>query len=242
MSGFPASLAQNDSSSTPDLLEFSSDSRAIELLESSLGNLADRDEFSFEIDIEFDNVLVTGEKIQYSAYQEIVVSRPNRLFVDYVGDLNANQLFHDGENLSIFYSDTGFYISEEASVTIDELVLDLEEIRGVSIPLSTLLLSDPLDRISNAINSSTYLGTSYVNRVPAQHLLFTTDEKDFQIWVSEGDTPLIQKIVITYKTLSGQPQYTAVFSNWNFDPNTEDDAFTFVPSDGDRQVDFLPQE
>ena len=60
--------------------------------------------------------------------------------------------------------------------------------------------------------------------------------------MSEGDDPLIQKVVITYKTLSGQPQYTAVFSNWNFEPDTEDEIFTFVPAEGDRQVDFLPLE
>ena len=239
---FSVSLAQNDSDLSPEPVEFSSENRASDLLESSLVYLADRDEFSFEIDITFDNVLVTGEKVQNSAYQEIIVRRPDRLFVDYVGDLRVNQLFHDGENLSIFYSDVGLYINEEALATIDELVFDLEESRGVAIPLSTLVLSEPLERISNSINSSTYLGTSYVNRVPAQHMLFTTDEKDFQIWVSEGDTPLIQKVVITYKTLSGQPQYTAVFGNWNFEPNTEDDTFTFVPSEGDRQVDFLPLE
>ena len=239
---FTASLAQTDSDLPPDPVEFSLENQAFELLESSLEYLADQDEFSFEIDIAFDNVLVTGEKVQYSAYQEIIVRRPDRLFVDYVGDLKVSQLFHDGENISILDSDAGLYVTEDAVGTIDDLVFGLEESREIAIPLSTLVLSEPFERISNAINNSTYLGTSYVNRVPARHMLFTTDEKDYQVWVSEGDNPLIQKIVITYKILSGQPQYTAVFSNWNFDPNTEDETFTFVPAEGDRQVDFLPLE
>ena len=239
---FPAGLAQTDSDLSPDPVEFSSENEAFEILESSLEYLADQDEFSFEIDITFDNVLVTGDKVQYSAYQEVIVRRPDRLFVDYVGDLKVSQVFFNGENLSIFDSDAGFFVTEEALASIDEFVFDLEENRSLNIPLSTLVLSEPLERITNSINSSTYLGTSYVNRVPAQHLLFRTDEKDYQVWVSEGEDSLIQKIVITYKVLSGQPQYTAVFGNWNFDPNTEDDTFTFVPSEGDRQVDFLPQE
>ena len=234
--------AQIDSEPTPESIELLAEDRAIELLESAFNYLAEQDKFSFEIDITYDNVFVTGEKVQYSAYQAIVAQRPDRLFIDYVGDLKVNQTFYDGETISMLDPDAGLYVTEEALPTIDELVLDLEERKGQSIPLSTLVLSDPLARISNSINDSTYLGTSYVNRVPAHHLLFTTDDKDFQIWLSEDENPLVQKVLITYKALSGQPQYTAVFGNWDFDPEVNDNVFTFVPAEADRQVDFLPQE
>ena len=234
--------AQTDSGSTLESIELVTEDRAIELLESAFDYLAKQEKLSFELDITYDNVLVTGEKVQYSAYQAIVAQRPDRLFVDYVGDLKVNQTFYDGETITMLDPDAGLYVTEDALPTIDELVLDLEERKGLSIPLSTLVLSDPLARISNSINSSTYLGTSYVNRVPAHHLLLTTDDKDFQIWLSEDENPLVQKILITYKALSGQPQYTAVFGKWDFDPEVNDNAFTFAPADDDRQVDLLPQE
>ena len=234
--------AQTNVESTLEETDRVSEDRAIDLLESAFDHIAAQDKLSFELDITYDTVLVTGEKIQYSAYQFITARRPDRLFIDYVGDLKVSQTFYDGETFTQIDPDAGLYVTEEALSTIDELVLDLEERRGVAIPLSTFVLSDPIERLSNSINSSTYLGTSYVNRVPSHHLLFITDEKDFQVWVSEEDTPLVQKLVITYKGLSGQPQYTAVLSNWNFDPDADDELFTFNPAEADRQVDFLPQE
>lgn len=234
--------AQINSESSPEGTEFVSEDRAMELLVSAFDYLSTQDKFLFDLDITYDNILVTGEKVEYSAYQEVIVKRPDRLFVNYVGDLNVKQFYYDGETLSLLDPDAGLYVTEDALSTIDELVLDLEERKGISIPLSTLLLSKPLDRISNSINSSSYLGTGYVNRAPAHHLLFTTDEKDFQIWISEGETPLVQKVVITYKALSGQPQYSAVLSNWDFDHTGNEDIFTFTPTEEDRQVEFLPQE
>jgi hypothetical protein len=67
-------------------------------------------------------------------------------------------------------------------------------------------------------------------------------EKDFQIWISDETEPAPQKVVITYKTLPGAPQYTAVFSNWNFNPRIATDTFTFSPPAGAGKIDFLPPE
>jgi hypothetical protein len=46
--------------------------------------------------------------------------------------------------------------------------------------------------------------------------------------------------VITYKAMPGQPQYTAVFSDWDLSVSLPDEQFVFTPPDGATKVDLKP--
>jgi hypothetical protein len=81
-----------------------------------------------------------------------------------------------------------------------------------------------------------------VNRIPMYQILMQGQERDYQIWVTRDPQPLLKKAIITYKTLPGSPQYTAVFSNWNFNPNTPAETFTFSPPIGAKKIEFLPTQ
>ena len=41
---------------------------------------------------------------------------------------------------------------------------------------------------------------------------------DWQIWIDDGMQTIPCKLVITYKTQPSQPQFTALFTDWDFAP------------------------
>jgi hypothetical protein len=211
-------------------------------LKKACDTLRTKQAFTVDVDITYDNVLESGEKVQYSAFQQLSVKRPNQLRADYTGDERYNSFYYDGKTFSLLQKKTNLYATRPAPATIDAAIAEIEEKYDVTIPLSKLVVSDPCQEITPNIKKSTYIGFDMVSRVPSYHFLFTGEDKDFQIWISDDAEPVPQKILITYKKLPGSPQYTAILSNWNFNPQIPANAFNFTPPTGTGKIDFLPSE
>jgi hypothetical protein len=64
---------------------------------------------------------------------------------------------------------------------------------------------------------------------------------DFQVWIADGDKPLPQRIVLTYKTAVGQPQYWAQFMDWDLEPKIDDATFSGHVPDGLQKIMFAAQ-
>jgi len=73
--------------------------------------------------------------------------------------------------------------------------------------------------------------------VPCEHLAFSLGKVDWQIWVEQGNRPVPKKIVITYKDEAGTPEYTAIFSDWDFQTKLKDTQFNFVAPPGTTKID-----
>jgi len=90
------------------------------------------------------------------------------------------------------------------------------------------------------MSSLTYVERSTIAGISCDHMAGRNDSVDFQVWVSMGDKPLPQRIVITYRHEVGQPQFWAQFSNWNLTPKISDSLFAFVPPKGAQKIPFAP--
>lgn len=199
--------------------------------------------FTVEKDITFDNVLDSGEKVQYSAYEKLAVRKPNQMRAIYTGDRRDSVLYYNGKTITLLNPAKNLYATKPAPPTIDETVNAIEEKYGIDLPLSNLIVSNPCIAVTpEAANAgkTLFIGLDMVNRVPAYHLLFHGQDKDWQLWVSQDAPPRILKVVIAYKDLPGVPQYSVVLSKWNFNPSLAADTFTFKPPAGAAQIDFLP--
>jgi hypothetical protein len=80
------------------------------------------------------------------------------------------------------------------------------------------------------------LGSVAVLGVSCEHLVFTQDRIDWQIWIENGARPVPRKFVITYKDEPDSPQYTAIFSNWDFATKLPDFVFKFEPPAGATKI------
>jgi hypothetical protein len=45
---------------------------------------------------------------------------------------------------------------------------------------------------------------------------------------------------MTFKNVPGDPQFTAVFSDWDFSPRLPEILFSFVPPAGADKIEFIP--
>lgn len=196
--------------------------------------------FSVDMDITYDNVLTTGEKVQYSAYQQLQVQKPNRLRSNYVGDERVTNLYYDGKSLTLESPNLNYYGTKAAPATLDAALNQFEQEYGVTIPMSNLAASQTCADMKSDVQRSMFVGVDMVNREPMYHILLSGKERDYQIWVTRDKQPLLKKAIITYKDLPGSPQYTVYLSNWNFNPQIPANTFTFTPPKDAIKIEILP--
>ncbi|MGL5032552.1 MAG: DUF2092 domain-containing protein, partial [Microcystaceae cyanobacterium] len=196
--------------------------------------------FSVEMAINYDQMLEIGSKVQYSASQKLLVEKPNRLRSDYVGDERTTSFYYDGKNFTLHAPNLGFYNTKPAPANLDGVLDQIESKYGITLPMSNLFASNPCADLKAQTQGSFFVGNDLVGNEETYHILLQGKDRDFQLWISQGQPPLLKKAMITYKDLPGQPQYTAILSNWNFQPKLPTDAFTFTPDKDDIKVEFIP--
>jgi hypothetical protein len=192
-----------------------------------MGNyIGSADAFVFHADVTFDHVLPSGQKLQFSAAEEIVLQRPGRLYVEWNGDLGSRQLWYDGSSVTLWDPATPFYASETAPPEIDGMLAQLLPKLDFVPPLSDFLYRDPYGKVRGSIQYGFDLGQNDVNGRNCRTLAFVEKDIDWQIWIENGPQPTPCKLVITYKNQPAQPQFTAVFKDWDFAPRIAQPVFT----------------
>jgi hypothetical protein len=105
-------------------------------------------------------------------------------------------------------------------------------------PLADLLYSNPYRQVRGNIQYGFDLGTNEVNGRSCRTLAFVGKDVDWQIWIDAGPQLVPCKLVITYRSLPSQPQFSAVFSDWDFDPRIAAPVFTPMLPDGVQKIPF----
>ncbi|ELR96678.1 DUF2092 domain-containing protein [Gloeocapsa sp. PCC 73106] len=203
--------------------------------------LNDQESLSFTAEITQDSILDSGQKIQIGAYSIFRVRRPNKIWIDYQGDRRHARFYFDGNIFTLEDVDKKVYARIVVDTDLNGLFNFADTQLNLTIPLEELIANDnDLEDIKSRINQGTYLGISFVNRFPCYHLAFTQDNLDWQIWIQIGDQPIPKKFLITYKNLPGSPQYSAIMSDWNFEPiPIAAPIFSFEPMQNYQEIEFL---
>jgi hypothetical protein len=214
--------------------------QAVRLLKQMSAYIGSANEFTFHADITFDHVLPSGQKLQYEAAEDVALQRPGGLYVEWSGDLGDRQFWYDGKSVTLFDPATPFYATGTAPPDIDAMLDKVMTQLDFSPPLADLLYRDPYHAASGNIQFGIYLGTTDVNGRRCDSLAFVEKDIDWQIWIDTGPQLTPCKLVITYKTQPSQPQFSAVFTDWNFDPRIAESVFTpYLPA-GTEKIPFAP--
>ena len=175
-----------------------------------------------------DEVLESGQKLQFAGSSHLRVQRPNRLWAELDSDRKTREFFYDGKNFTIYGPRNNFYATFPAPATLREVVQLAEEKYGIVLPLGDLFRwgKDPVRR--EAIRGAAYVGPARIGGTPCDQFAIREDGFDWQVWIQKGDSPLPRKLVITTTEEEAQPQYTSVL-DWNLAPALNDKMFTFEP-------------
>lgn len=180
---------------------------------------------SFSADINFDDVLASGQKISFAASTQFRLKRPNGIFVDQQAEVGHKLFWFDGQSIRLYEPETGNFAEEALKGNSDKaLEFTINQLK-FSPPLADFLTSDPAKTLLKSVVKGFVVGPSSVNGTPCRHLAFLDRLIDWQIWIEEGKLPLPRKLLITYKTLPNSPQYTATLSDFDLISRLPDSLF-----------------
>ncbi len=218
------------------------EARADRILREMSDYLKSADQFTFQADVSYDSVLVSGQKIQYGGTGKISVHRPDRLRVEHRGDEAEISVVFNGQMFTLYDLDSDFYAQKEMTANIDTAVDRMFERFGFSVPTADLVYADPYSTLTASVDSGFVVGLHTVQGVPCHHLSFSQESIDWQIWIEDGPRPLPRKLLITYKDEPGSPQYAVQLSRWDLSPRISDAFFEFHPPASASRIEFLPVE
>lgn len=211
------------------------DPRADDLLIAMGRTLADARQFTFRADTTSDEQLTTGQFIQVSSRRRFSVRRPDCIYVESEGDLTSRRSWYLGNSLTVLDKRGNRYSVAKVPDNIDQTLDFLVEEYDLTLPLADLFFADPYDAMIAAVESGHYIGRTEVDGRPCHHLAFSQEGIDWQIWIDADGTPVPRKLVITFKTVSGWPQFTAWLRDWNLSAVITDEAFKpQLPPDAER--------
>jgi len=229
----PAAPTASTNSVAPAVAE-----AADRLLKEMSAYIGSAQEFTFHADTSFDHVLPSGQKLQFSAAEEVALQRPGRLYVEWNGDLGARQFWYDGKSVTLYDPATPFYASAVAPSEIDGMLEQLVPKLDFAPPLADFLYRDPYKSVRGNIQYGFDLGQNDVNGRSCRTLAFVEKNIDWQIWIENGPQLTPCKVMITYKNQPSQPQFTAVFKDWDFAPRIADPVFVPELPPGTQKIPF----
>jgi hypothetical protein len=183
-------------------------------------------QFSFRGKISFDDVLPTGQKIQYSAENRVAIRRPDRAYAEMQGDAGNRRFWYDGIRATLVDGGLGVYATvDDVPNELGALMDHLMEKYDFSPPLADLVYPDLYEALIENVQFGVYVGLHDVEGIRCHHLAFVTKYIDWQVWIEDGMQMVPRKVVITYKALPESPQYEAILTDWDLNARFSDILF-----------------
>jgi hypothetical protein len=211
------------------------------ILKAMTDTLTGAKSITLHVEKTFDDILVTGQKIQYFGAIDIALRRPDRLYVSYGDDFTSREVWFDGNQFILQDHMARVHGQLPAADTVDATLDEVAEKYNVVMPLAGLLGDDLQGQIDKNEFFKLYIALSDVGGVPAHQLLLSGKTVDWQIWIDAGETPWPLKIVVTDTTETGQPQKAFLFTDWNLDAELPDSMFIPVIPEDSALAAFLPK-
>ena len=183
-----------------------------------------------------------GEALHIFHTLKITLHRPNRLLVEVTGDDGSNKLVFDGKTAVIYSAAQNKYASIPVPEgTIEGMLKEAVGRLGVDFPLADLLSEAPNKAFLSGVTSGRVVNTVTIDGAPYDHLLFSQPPGvELELWLAKSAQALPARLIVTYRSLPGEPNFIALFSDWNFDIHLADADFAFQPPAGATQVELKP--
>jgi len=199
--------------------------------------LADQSNFRVVADISFDVLQSDGRLLEFGERREITIRRPDRVRVNAIQrDGDVRTLYFDGSAISIDLPEHKAFVSKKMPGTLYAALEYLSEEFDAPVPLANLFSENFAAPLENQISAGHYVGQAFVDGRSCEHLAFRLPDVDVQLWVEEGDRPLIARIVITHKHDDGNPQFRATLHDWDLALATPETLFHFEPEEGSQRL------
>lgn len=226
-------------SNAPSRAQSAIDPDAVSVLRAMTDQLQAMKEFDVEYDTDHEVLQRDGQKIQYSASGRIAVSRSAGFHMTRQGPYADTEVSFDGKVVSLYGKRLNVYAQiDSPGPAIDEAFAEVRTATGLDPAGADFMTADPYAVLTEGVVSGSLVGTAVVGGVLCDHLAFRNDDVDWQLWISKGEKTLPLKYVITTKWVTGSPQYTLRFRNWDTE-GVDSKTFSFKPPADAKKVDAV---
>jgi len=202
-----------------------------------MGKTLQAKEFSFQARTLRVTANENGALLHIAHQFKVTVRRPDRLLVDGTGDDGPRKLIYDGKTAMLVLDDGKRYASVPVPNTIDGMLHVIVGHFGVDFPLADFLTDDPQKSFLLGVVSGRQVNTVTIDGVPCRHLVFSQPPKiELELWVENNDQALPRRLIVTYRSLPGEPNFVAEMSDWNFSVQPSDAEFQFEPPQGAERL------
>jgi hypothetical protein len=197
---------------------------------------------SVTVESGYDTVQDSGLKVEFGETRTFTIRRPDHIRLDTERrDGNQRGFRYDGKVIGVFDSEQKVYATAEYVGTIDHAFDYFIDQLQMPIPLAEVFASN-LPKFTRNIEALYHVEETNIAGVRCDHIVGSTKNIDFQLWVAQGEQALPQRMILTYKREAGEPQRWAQFRNWNLAPEVGDAVFVFTPPAGAEKIPFAPRK
>jgi hypothetical protein len=216
------------------------DTVAVAILDKMSAVIGDLSSCSVTIKSNYDITSKELGLIKHSDEQQLFVHGSDKMLVKSDGDRGSRDFYFDGTKLSYYSLDKNQYGQIDASMSLVEMIDTVSKLYGIEFPAADFLYPSFVDDILSESRELVYLGLTKVDGKECYHIAGRASDKTFQFWISNDAYTLPLKMVIVYTNQEMNPQYEAVLSDWQVNPNLPDALFTFTIPHRAQRVKLVP--
>jgi len=216
------------------------DTVAVAILDKMSAVIGDLSSCSVTIKSNYDVTSKHLGLIKHSDEEQLFLHGPDKLLVKSDGDHGSRDFYFDGARFSYYSLDKNQYGQIEAPMSLVAMIDTVSKLYGIEFPAADFLYPSFVDDILADSKELVYLGLTKVDGKECYHIAGTAADKTFQFWISDDAYSLPLKMVIIYTNQEMNPQYEAVLSDWQVNPNLPDAMFTFTIPHRAERVKMMP--
>jgi hypothetical protein len=195
--------------------------------------------FAVKADALTDEVLLSGQKLQFASSVEYQFAGPDKLRASVRSDRRQRDYYFDGKTFTQVALRAGYYASVPLAGTLGEAMTVVAQRYDIEIPLADLFLwGTPRSGLED-VTSALLVGPARIGGVDCDHFALRQPGVDWQVWVERGPRALPLKWVITTTDEPAQPQYAATLK-WDLKATPAASSFTYVPAKGVHRIELKP--
>ncbi len=195
--------------------------------------------FSFDAITTNDDVFRDLMLQEFTHKVHVDMVRPDKLQIHVSGDIKNRSIYLFNDIFTVIDHDHNFYGELQVPKTIDRVLDHLFEKYEIKAPLANLLYTDLDKRIAPKENGH-YFGTTRVDGKICHYIGFVNDQRELQVWIEKGQTPLIRKFSIIDKSEKFDLRSTTLL-RWDIKPYFKRKHFLFkAPKDAEK-ISVLPK-
>jgi hypothetical protein len=217
------------------------DPDAVAALRRMVQALYDAKALRVRVDEEYDAIQDDGETLSFGKTAVLTLRRPDRLRVELDDRDGTRRLTSfDGQRVTFWGSERNAFASLDRSGDVDSTIAFLRDEVGLKMPIAPIFSTQLHELLLEHVRRASWIEVSRLDGVDCDHVAFDYgDDVGVQFWIPRQGMALPRRVVMTFETARGRPQFRADFREWELSPDVSDAVFAFRAPEGARRVPFV---